>query len=47
MVLSIIERLCRDRQTLLNLYANYDCDEFTSDIFERLVNNLTRWACLT
>jgi brefeldin A-inhibited guanine nucleotide-exchange protein len=42
MALLTFERICRTPHLLLDLFANYDCDEFMTNIFERMVNSLSK-----
>ena len=42
MVLVVLQKICDDRQMLLDLYANYDCDEYMTNIFERMIHSLVR-----
>ena len=34
--------MCLTAQTIFDLYLNYDCDEFLNNLFERLVNDVSR-----
>ena len=37
-------RICGDAQCIVDLYVNYDCDLAAANIFERLVNDLSKIA---
>jgi brefeldin A-inhibited guanine nucleotide-exchange protein len=39
-----LTRICGDAQCIVDLYVNYDCDLSAANIFERLVNHLSRIA---
>eukprot|EP00731_Ephydatia_muelleri_P031777 Em0023g284a len=41
-VLQSLNRVCSDAQGVVDIYVNYDCDLSLSNIFERLVNALSR-----
>lgn len=43
-VLYALAKICADPQTIVDLYVNYDCDLALDNIFERLVNDLSRIA---
>eukprot|EP00047_Mylnosiga_fluctuans_P017395 m.61019 g.61019 ORF g.61019 m.61019 type:complete len:1672 (-) comp7058_c0_seq2:541-5556(-) len=40
----VLERICKDRQMLMDLFINYDCDEHSTNIFERMFGILSRIA---
>lgn len=42
--LSIIQRVCNDPRTLIELYLNYDCDTQMPNVVELIVNYLTNLA---
>lgn len=42
--LSLLSRLCSDRQTLADLFLNYDCDLDSPKVFERIVRLLAQAA---
>mmetsp|Transcript_25861 Transcript_25861/g.43279 ORF Transcript_25861/g.43279 Transcript_25861/m.43279 type:complete len:1714 (+) Transcript_25861:76-5217(+) len=42
MVLNVLYKLCQDPQTIVDLFLNYDCDLEALDIFERMVNDLSK-----
>eukprot|EP00058_Branchiostoma_floridae_P024484 XP_002609974.1 hypothetical protein BRAFLDRAFT_124394 [Branchiostoma floridae] len=44
MVIQALTRICADAQSVVDIYLNYDCDLTAANIFERLVNDLTRIA---
>lgn len=39
-----LTRICADAQSVVDLYVNYDCDLSAANIFERLVNVLSKIA---
>ena len=39
-----LTRICGDAQCIVDLYVNYDCDLAAANIFERLVNDLSKIA---
>ncbi|XP_052182190.1 brefeldin A-inhibited guanine nucleotide-exchange protein 5 isoform X2 [Diospyros lotus] len=43
-VLRMLEKVCRDPQMLVDLYVNYDCDLEAPNLFERMVNTLSKIA---
>jgi len=43
-VLKILEKICNDPQMLADMFINYDCDPETVNVFERMVNSLSRLA---
>ncbi|AEO58280.1 hypothetical protein MYCTH_2305515 [Thermothelomyces thermophilus ATCC 42464] len=40
----ILKRLCEDPRALVELYLNYDCDRNVENIFQRIVEDLSRFA---
>ena len=44
MVMQALTRICADAQSVVDLYVNYDCDLSAANIFERLVNVLSKIA---
>lgn len=42
LVMVCLTKICSDRQTIFDLYLNYDCDEYLNNIFERLVDDVSR-----
>eukprot|EP00118_Oscarella_pearsei_P005377 m.24672 g.24672 ORF g.24672 m.24672 type:complete len:1794 (+) comp28667_c0_seq1:116-5497(+) len=44
MVVEALSRICADAQSIVDIYLNYDCDLSLANIFERLVNVLSRVA---
>jgi brefeldin A-inhibited guanine nucleotide-exchange protein len=42
LVMVCLTKICSDKQTIFDLYLNYDCDEFLNNLFERLVNDVSR-----
>lgn len=43
-VLHFLEKLCIDSQILVEIFVNYDCDDHSPNIFERMVNGLLKTA---
>ncbi|XP_028967932.1 brefeldin A-inhibited guanine nucleotide-exchange protein 1 [Galendromus occidentalis] len=43
-VVQVLTRLCADPQSIVDIYVNYDCDLKAANIFERLVEDLSRLA---
>uniref|UniRef100_A0A4W5LFF5 ARF guanine nucleotide exchange factor 1 n=1 Tax=Hucho hucho TaxID=62062 RepID=A0A4W5LFF5_9TELE len=44
MVIQSLTRICADAQSVVDIYVNYDCDLNAANIFERLVNYLSKIA---
>lgn len=44
MVIQVLTRICADAQCVVDIYLNYDCDLTLANIFERLVNDLSKLA---
>lgn len=44
MVIQALTRICADAQSVVDIYVNYDCDLAAANIFERLVNDLSKIA---
>uniref|UniRef100_A0A803YDI5 SEC7 domain-containing protein n=1 Tax=Meleagris gallopavo TaxID=9103 RepID=A0A803YDI5_MELGA len=44
MVIQTLTRICADAQSVVDIYVNYDCDLNAANIFERLVNDLSKIA---
>ncbi|XP_022248093.1 brefeldin A-inhibited guanine nucleotide-exchange protein 1-like isoform X1 [Limulus polyphemus] len=44
MVIQALTRICADAQCVVDIYVNYDCDLTAANIFERLVNDLSKIA---
>ncbi|KAL2262023.1 hypothetical protein VTK26DRAFT_2691 [Humicola hyalothermophila] len=40
----ILKRLCEDPRALVELYLNYDCDRNVDNIFQRIVEDLSKFA---
>ena len=36
--------VCADAQCIVDIYVNYDCDLSSANIFERLINDLSKIA---
>ena len=43
-VLLLLQKVCRQAQTLVDMFLNYDCNMESVDIFERMVNELSSIA---
>ncbi|XP_042038704.1 brefeldin A-inhibited guanine nucleotide-exchange protein 5-like isoform X1 [Salvia splendens] len=43
-VLRTLEKICKDPQTLVDLYINYDCDNEAPNLFEKMVAHLSKIA---
>merc|ERR1719319_416259 len=41
-VIQALTRICDDAQSVVDIYVNYDCDLAAANIFERLINDLSR-----
>ncbi|XP_013112476.2 brefeldin A-inhibited guanine nucleotide-exchange protein 1 [Stomoxys calcitrans] len=44
MVIQALNRICADAQSVVDIYVNYDCDFQAANLFERLVNDLSKIA---
>ncbi|KAK0168082.1 hypothetical protein PV327_001920 [Microctonus hyperodae] len=44
MVIHALTRICGDAQSVVDIYVNYDCDLSAANLFERLVNDLSKIA---
>ncbi|EDQ86494.1 uncharacterized protein MONBRDRAFT_33770 [Monosiga brevicollis MX1] len=44
LVVVTLSKIARDKQTVIDLYLNYDCDEYLANVLERMINNLSRVA---
>ncbi|XP_071965840.1 brefeldin A-inhibited guanine nucleotide-exchange protein 1-like [Antedon mediterranea] len=44
MVIQALTRICADAQCVVDIYLNYDCDLSRANIFERLINDLSKIA---
>ncbi|XP_046858105.1 brefeldin A-inhibited guanine nucleotide-exchange protein 1-like isoform X5 [Xenia sp. Carnegie-2017] len=44
MVMGTLTRICSDAQTVVDIYLNYDCELALSNIFQRLINDLSKVA---
>lgn len=44
LVLQAISRICTDPQTLVDLYVNYDCDLDMSNVFESMIDDVSKIA---
>lgn len=42
MVIQALTRICADAQSVVDIYVNYDCDFSAANLFERLVNHLSK-----
>ena len=37
-----LTKVCSDPQTVVDIYLNYDCDEYLNNIFERMVTLISK-----
>lgn len=44
MVIQVLTKICADAQSVVDIYVNYDCDLASENIFEKLVNVLSKIA---
>lgn len=44
MVIQALTRICADAQSVVDIYVNYDCDFSAANLFERLVNDISKIA---
>eukprot|EP01113_Clastostelium_recurvatum_P048624 TRINITY_DN889_c0_g1_i4.p1 TRINITY_DN889_c0_g1~~TRINITY_DN889_c0_g1_i4.p1 ORF type:complete len:1883 (+),score=603.78 TRINITY_DN889_c0_g1_i4:151-5799(+) len=44
MVLQVMQQICKNPQTLVEIFINYDCDVNSRDVFERVVHSLAKGA---
>jgi len=44
LVLEVIEQICRDVETLVSIFLNYDCDWDRTDVYTRIVKVLSKMA---
>ena len=44
MVIQSLNKICSDAQSVVDIYINYDCNLNSANIFERLVNDLSKIA---
>ncbi|XP_035208978.1 brefeldin A-inhibited guanine nucleotide-exchange protein 1-like isoform X2 [Stegodyphus dumicola] len=44
MVIQALTRMCSEPENIVDIYVNYDCDYTAANIFERLVNDLSKIA---
>ena len=42
LVIQALTRICDDAQSVVDIFVNYDCDLAAANIFERLINDLSR-----
>ena len=42
LVMVTLDKIAQDKQTVIDLYLNYDCDEYLANVLERMINNLSR-----
>jgi len=40
----MVNFFCADAQCIVDIYVNYDCDLSSANIFERLINDLSKIA---
>jgi guanine nucleotide-exchange factor len=46
-VLKMLDKVCKDPQMLADVFVNYDCDLEATNLFERMVNSLSKIAQAT
>ncbi|PRP79080.1 brefeldin A-inhibited guanine nucleotide-exchange protein 2-like [Planoprotostelium fungivorum] len=44
MVLQVLLQICKNPQALVDIFINYDCDIDSKDVYERIINDLSRIA---
>lgn len=44
LVLEVFHKLCQNVRTLTEIFLNYDCDAQSIDLFDRIINALSRVA---
>lgn len=44
MVLQVLLQICKNPQALVDIFINYDCDLDSKDVYERIINDLSRIA---
>ncbi|KAI8426603.1 hypothetical protein MSG28_005386 [Choristoneura fumiferana] len=44
MVIQALTRICGDAQSVVDIYVNYDCDLSAANLFQRLVNDVSKIA---
>lgn len=43
-VINMLEKICEDPQSMVDIYVNYDCDLTATNIFERIIDGLFKVA---
>uniref|UniRef100_A0A0N5A8A3 SEC7 domain-containing protein n=1 Tax=Syphacia muris TaxID=451379 RepID=A0A0N5A8A3_9BILA len=43
-VVNTLEKICEDPQSVVDIYVNYDCNLTAANIFERMINSLSKIA---
>lgn len=43
-VINALEKICRDPQSIVDIYVNYDCDLTATNVFERCIDSLFKVA---
>ncbi|VDD92137.1 unnamed protein product [Enterobius vermicularis] len=43
-VVNTLEKICEDPQSVVDIYVNYDCNLTAANIFERIINSLSKIA---
>jgi len=44
MVLQVLLQICKNPQALVDIFINYDCDMDSKDVYERIINDLSKIA---
>eukprot|EP01117_Protostelium_nocturnum_P012512 TRINITY_DN4612_c0_g1_i4.p1 TRINITY_DN4612_c0_g1~~TRINITY_DN4612_c0_g1_i4.p1 ORF type:complete len:1640 (+),score=303.31 TRINITY_DN4612_c0_g1_i4:223-5142(+) len=44
MVLQVLLQICKNPQALVDIFINYDCDLDSKDVYERIINDLSKIA---
>lgn len=42
LVMQVVHRICQDPQTLVDLFVNYDCDLDSTNIYESILNDISK-----
>lgn len=43
-MVNTLEKICEDPQSVVDIYVNYDCNLTAANIFERIINSLSKIA---
>ena len=44
MILDVFEKISQNTKHLLEIFINYDCDQYQKDIFEKMIESLSKIA---